>query len=139
VLIHNFNGMLAGLREREQLLAERARFIETHLQLRLAREIQRSLLPSGPPAMDGFDIAAVCRPAEEAGGDYFDYLPMAGGRLGVLVSDVTGHGLGPALVMAAARTCLRSLVAAGQGLARKLNLLSGKTDDVEALLRQKSR
>jgi sigma-B regulation protein RsbU (phosphoserine phosphatase) len=124
-LIDNFNLMLAGLREREQLLAERARFVETHLQLRIARDIQRSLLPPGPPAVDGFDIAAVCHPAEEVGGDYFDYLPMAGGRLGALVSDVAGHGLGPALVMAATRTCLRSLTAAGQGLEEVLTRANG--------------
>ncbi len=100
--------------------AEKA-LIETRLQLRIARDIQRSLLPAGPPALDGFDIAGASYPAEEVGGDYFDYLPMGEGRLGVLVSDVAGHGIGPALVMAATRTGLWSLVAAGHGLAEILD------------------
>jgi PAS domain S-box-containing protein len=96
--------------------AERA-LIETRLQLRIAHDIQRSLLPSGPPDVDGFDVAGLSHAAEEVGGDYYDYIPMAGGRLGVLVGDVTGHGVGSALVMAATRTGLRSLVAAGHSLA----------------------
>jgi phosphoserine phosphatase RsbU/P len=95
--------------------AERA-LIETRLQLGIAREIQRSLLPAGPPALAEFDIAGASHPAEEVGGDYYDYLPMREGRLGVVVSDVAGHGIGSALVMAATRACLRSLAAAGYGL-----------------------
>ncbi len=116
LLVQNFNRMLAGLREREQLLQERARFIETHMQLRVARDIQRSLLPSGPPGVAGFDVAGLSHPAEEVGGDYFDYIALEGGSLSVVVADVAGHGLGSALVMAVTRTCLRSLIAAGHGL-----------------------
>jgi sigma-B regulation protein RsbU (phosphoserine phosphatase) len=106
--------------DRKRMEAAERALIEARLQLRIARDIQRSLLPSGPPVMDGFDIAGVSHPAEEVGGDYFDYMPMAGGCLGVLVSDVAGHGVGPALVMAATRTCLRSLVTAGHGLEETL-------------------
>ncbi|HSW50328.1 MAG TPA: SpoIIE family protein phosphatase, partial [Bryobacteraceae bacterium] len=113
ILIQNFNRMVAGLRERAQLLGEREALIQTRVQLGIAREIQRSLLPAGPPAIEGFEIAGASHPAEEVGGDYFDYLPMQEGRLGVVVSDVTGHGIGSALVMASTRACLRSLAAAG--------------------------
>ncbi len=116
ILIENFNRMVAGLRERAELLAERERFLETRVQLGVAREIQRSLLPAGPPALDHFDIAGASHPAEEVGGDYFDYLPMQDGRIGVVVSDVAGHGIGSALIMAATRACLRSLAAAEYGL-----------------------
>ena len=63
------------------------------------------------PALDGFDIAGVTYPAEETGGDYFDYLPMMNGALGVIVADVTGHGIGPALLMAETRAYLRTLAA----------------------------
>ncbi|RPI13794.1 MAG: PAS domain S-box protein [Acidobacteriales bacterium] len=95
--------------------AERA-LIETRLEFEIARDIQLSLSPSSAPVIDGFDIAGASHPATEVGGDYFDYLPMRGGRLGLVIGDVTGHGLGPALVMASTRTCLRSLASASYGL-----------------------
>ncbi len=84
---------------------------ENQEQLQVAREIQQRLFPKAAPALDGFDIAGVTYPAEETGGDYFDYLPMMNGTLGVIVADVTGHGIGPALLMAETRAYLRTLAA----------------------------
>jgi serine phosphatase RsbU (regulator of sigma subunit) len=78
-------------------------------QFRVAREIQARLFPKSAPDVPGYDMAGMSRPAEAAGGDYFDYLPMARGRLGVVVGDVTGHGIGPALLMAETRAYLRVL------------------------------
>lgn len=80
-------------------------------QFQVAREIQQRLFPKAAPALDGFDIAGVTYPAEATGGDYFDYLPMMNGKLGVIVADVTGHGIGPALLMAETRAYLRTLAA----------------------------
>jgi sigma-B regulation protein RsbU (phosphoserine phosphatase) len=125
ILIENFNRMVAELAERAELLAEREQFVETRVQLGIAREIQRSLLPAGPPVLGHFDIAGASHSADEVGGDYFDYLPMQNGRLGVVVSDVAGLGIGPALVMAATRSCLRSLAAAGYGLEEILERTNG--------------
>jgi serine phosphatase RsbU (regulator of sigma subunit) len=102
LLIDQFNAMVAGLRE----------LVEKRTQLQIARSIQLSLLPKTAPLIEGFDLAGDSQPAEEVGGDYFDFLPMSGGRLGLVVSDVVGHGIGPALVMTATRTCLRSLAVA---------------------------
>ena len=101
LLTDQFNAMVAGVRE----------LVEKRAQLQIARSIQLSLLPKSAPSIDGFDLSGHSHPAEEVGGDYFDFLPMTGGRLGVVISDVVGHGMGPALVMAATRTCLRSLIA----------------------------
>jgi len=84
---------------------------ENQEQLQVAREIQQRLFPKSAPAIDGFEIAGVTYPAEETGGDYFDYLPMMNGHLGVIVADVTGHGIGPALLMAETRAYLRTLAA----------------------------
>ena len=84
---------------------------ENQEQLQVAREIQQRLFPKSAPALEGFDIAGVTYPAEETGGDYFDYLPMLNGCVGFIVGDVTGHGLGPALLMAETRAYLRSLSA----------------------------
>ncbi len=82
---------------------------QTHEQFRVAREIQQRLFPKTAPQLPGFDIAGVSHPAEATGGDYFDYIPMLHGRLGIVVGDVTGHGIGPALLMAETRAYLRIL------------------------------
>ena len=78
-------------------------------QFRVAREIQQRLFPKAAPHLSGFDIAGLSHAADATGGDYFDYLPMLHGRLGVVVADVTGHGIGPALLMAETRAYLRLL------------------------------
>lgn len=67
--------------------------------LREAAEIQRSLLPAAAPEFPGYDIAARSQPAEEVGGDWFDYLPLGEGALGLSIGDASGHGL-PAALMA---------------------------------------
>ncbi len=76
-------------------------------QFRVAREIQQHLFPKAAPQLPGFDIAGASYPAEATGGDYFDYIPMVNDGLGVVVADVTGHGIGPALLMAETRAYLR--------------------------------
>src|SRR2546426_8505280 len=78
-------------------------------QFRVAREIQQRLFPKTSPQPPVFDIAGASYPAEATGGDYFDYLSMADGSLGIVVADVTGHGVGPALLMAETRAYLRTL------------------------------
>jgi phosphoserine phosphatase RsbU/P len=78
--------------------------------LALASEVQRSLLPQGSPLIRGFDIAGRNRSSDEIGGDYFDFLwrretPEA--PFGIVVGDVTGHGVDAALLMTSARAFLR--------------------------------
>jgi len=68
-------------------------------EMRLALDIQTSLLPTAPPQTPGYDIAGVSLPAETVGGDYFDYLPLDAG-LGLCVGDVSGKGLPASLLMA---------------------------------------
>lgn len=80
---------------------------ETEEQFRIAREIQQSLFPKASPQLPGFDISGTSVPATSAGGDYFDYLEMLQGGHGIVVGDVTGHGIGPALLMAETRAYLR--------------------------------
>ena len=82
---------------------------ENEAQLLAAQRIQEHLLPDAPPALSGFDIAGALYPAEFAAGDYFDYLAMRDGSLGVVIGDVSGHGFGPALLMASTHALLRSL------------------------------
>ena len=97
---------LRDITERKQAQLE----LEVHEErLQTAREIQQWMFPKVPPNIEGYDIAGVSFPAEAAGGDHFDYLPMTRGRLGLVVADVAGHGIGPALLMSEARAYLRIL------------------------------
>ncbi|MCU0538758.1 MAG: SpoIIE family protein phosphatase [Desulfobacterales bacterium] len=78
--------------------------------LALAAEVQRSLLPQEPPAVEGLDIAGRTLSCEEIGGDYFDYLygrECPGDRISLVVGDVAGHGIDAALLMTTARAFLR--------------------------------
>ena len=82
---------------------------DTSEEFRAAGEIQQRLFPVAAPEIDGFDIAGALYPAKATAGDYFDYIPMLDDCLGVVVGDVSGHGMGPALLMAETRACLRTL------------------------------
>lgn len=82
----------------------------TSQEFRAAREVQQRLFPARPPEIAGLDIAGALWPAAATAGDYFDYIPMASGRWGVVIGDVSSHGMGPALLMAQMRACLRTLV-----------------------------
>ena len=101
-----FVGFVRDITERRR--TEKA-LQESQEQFRVAREIQQHLFPKAAPTIPGFDIAGGSEPAEAMGGDYFDYLPMTQGRLGLVVGDVTGHGVGPALLMSETRAYLRLL------------------------------
>lgn len=81
-------------------------------ELQLARRLQTGLYPHETPQIDGFDIAGDVWPATQACGDYFDFLSMKNELQGIVVGDVSGHGLGAALKMVEARACLRCLTPA---------------------------
>jgi serine phosphatase RsbU (regulator of sigma subunit) len=84
----------------------------TSAEFEAAQEIQRRLFPAQPPCVPGFDIAGALYPAAATAGDYFDFISMQNGNLGIVVGDVSSHGMGPALVMAETRACLRALAQA---------------------------
>jgi len=106
--------------------AERA-LRATSEEFRAAQQIQKRLFPARPPDLPGFDIGGAVYPARATAGDYFDYIPMHGGTLGIVVADVSGHGMASALVMAETRACLRTLAQAhrdpGEILTRANRLL----------------
>ncbi len=74
-----------------------------------ARKIQHFLNPRSLPDLLGWDIAGECRPADAVGGDFFDIFSIDEGQLGLVVADVSGHGFGPALIMAETRCLVRAL------------------------------
>lgn len=80
-------------------------------ELQTARRIQESLLPKSVPMLDGWQFAAHYQPAREVGGDFYDFLSLPDGRLGLVLGDVTGKGMPAALVMATTRSMLRAVAA----------------------------
>jgi sigma-B regulation protein RsbU (phosphoserine phosphatase) len=82
---------------------------EQDVQLSIARKVQRQLYPKAV-SLPGFDIAGAAYPADETGGDYFDYIPAPDGSLWIVVGDVSGHGIGSALIMAETRAYLHAFV-----------------------------
>jgi serine phosphatase RsbU (regulator of sigma subunit) len=76
--------------------------------LEVARSIQRALLPRAAPAIAGFEIAGWNRPADQTGGDYYDWQELPDKNWIVTLADVSGHGIGPALVTAACRAYVRA-------------------------------
>jgi serine phosphatase RsbU (regulator of sigma subunit) len=84
--------------------------------LEVARSIQQSLLPTSMPVIEGFEIAAWNQPADQTGGDYFDWQPLSDGKILVALADVTGHGIGPALLAAVCRAYARANFSVDNGL-----------------------
>jgi sigma-B regulation protein RsbU (phosphoserine phosphatase) len=105
-VIGNQVGQFMERRQAEQLVQAREQ------ELRVAHKIQQSLLPRVPPVVPGFDIAGDSAPAHETGGDYFDFLPLLDGTLGLVIGDASGHGVGAALLIAETRAYLRALALA---------------------------
>jgi serine phosphatase RsbU (regulator of sigma subunit) len=78
------------------------------MELEQAQEVQQRMLPNHATSVPGFDIAGRCIPAAATGGDYFDFIALPDESLGVVIADVSGHGLGASLLMAQTRGVLRS-------------------------------
>lgn len=119
-------GALTGTAIKRQLLLDEAavkRRLERDLDI--AREIQQQMLPKSDPQVHGYDIAGWNKPADQTGGDAYSFLTMPEG-LGFTIADATGHGIGPALMVAQYRAMLRALAPALQdvrGTAVRINEL----------------
>jgi serine phosphatase RsbU (regulator of sigma subunit) len=99
--------------------------------LGIARSIQQGLLPRQSPELANFEIAGWNQPADQTGGDYFDWQALPDGRLAISLGDVTGHGIGPALVTASCRAYARASFLAGGDPAAVLERLNQLlTDDL---------
>lgn len=114
---------------RNERLAEASRGAEARLREgEIAREIHRGLLPRHDPLFAGLDVSGGFRAAEGVGGDYYGYVAMADGSLGIAIADVSGHGVGAALFMAIAKGALQSeardVLSAGDVLGRVNEVLA---------------
>ncbi|MCU0631683.1 MAG: SpoIIE family protein phosphatase [Methanolinea sp.] len=81
-------------------------------EIRIAAEIQRTFLPRSEPDFEKFEIAARNMPAQEVGGDFYDFIPLDDRTLGVVIADVAGKGIPAALFMALSRSILRAIATA---------------------------
>jgi serine phosphatase RsbU (regulator of sigma subunit)/anti-sigma regulatory factor (Ser/Thr protein kinase) len=130
-LLHNLASQVAPvvrvaqLVQQQQLEARQRERIEQ--ELRVARAIQETLLPRHLPDLPGWAVSAYWQPARAVGGDIYDFIGLPGGKLGIVIGDVTDKGVPAALVMASTRSILRSTAEhytnPGQVLARVNNLL----------------
>jgi serine phosphatase RsbU (regulator of sigma subunit) len=105
-LATSFNSMTDSIEDLLRQAAEKKRLEE---ELRIAHEIQMSLLPQGPLHAPGVSVSALCVPAREVGGDYYDVLHLADDRIGLLIADVSGKGTSAALYMAELKGLMLSL------------------------------
>jgi phosphoserine phosphatase RsbU/P len=94
-------------------------------EIEIAREVQERLLPQTYPVVPGIDFAAYSRAAREVGGDYYDFIPLENGTLGIAIGDVSGKGISSALLMASIRAALHGLTFSGDlSLARVIEGLN---------------
>jgi sigma-B regulation protein RsbU (phosphoserine phosphatase) len=108
-LAHSFNKMAADLKdhidELQRTTAEKERFAK---ELEIAKGIQQSFLPDSAPEIAGIELVAKNIPALEVGGDFYDFIPIAKDRWGLVIADVSGKGVPAALFMALSRTLIRA-------------------------------
>ena len=128
-LSDSFNSMTGSI---EGLLQEMEKKRRLEEELRIAREIQMSLLPQGPLSMHGLSVAALCVPAREVGGDYYDLFPLDDQRVGILIADVAGKGTSAALYMAELKGLMlalsRSIRSPRQLMVQANRILAGDLD-----------
>lgn len=104
-LANTFNQMAESLKEAQKMILEKNRMEQ---ELTIARQLQKSFLPSIFPHLQGVDIYARCRTAQAVGGDYYDFLELDEDNIGLLIADISGKGLSGLIIMSMVRNVLRS-------------------------------
>lgn len=121
-------GWFVVVRVVNQGLTTQQKLDKIERDLDIARQIQRGLLPTNIPKTPGFEIEGWSQPADQTGGDYFDWMELPDGGTLITLADVTGHGIGPALIVAVCRAYMRAAnadtgVALEQAITRVNDLL----------------
>jgi len=104
-LERSFNSMTASL---ERLMLEQKEKQKIENELAIAHEVQELLFPSDAASLNGLELHGVCRPARTVSGDYYDFLPLGPGRIGLAVGDISGKGISAALLMATVHAYVRA-------------------------------
>ncbi len=128
-LAAGFNEMAAAVqRGREEAVARE----RLEREMETARAIQQRLLPAAAPETAGWQITGVSLPSRRVGGDYYDFLPLPGGRLGLAIGDVSGKGIPAALLMANLQAALHGQVLHEEGVAdavTRVNAMLARSTD----------
>lgn len=106
--VHTLSDQIASAINQADNYARALAYESVSQELRLAGQIQASFIPNEFPNVPGWQLAVTLEPAGGLSGDFFDFIPLSRGRLGIVIADVTDHGLGAALYMALGRTLLRT-------------------------------
>lgn len=114
--------------ENSRLVADYVQSERLKESLEIARRIQSDLLPKDPENVPGFDIAGRLQPLEMTAGDYYDFIRIDGDRLGIVVADVTGHGIGPAILMSSVRSLTRALIYKDLSIDEALHFLNNQLE-----------
>lgn len=109
-LVKTFAAQVGVALQRQLLIEHFAEKQRLERDLDIARTIQQGLLPDKPAEVAGFDIAGWNKPADQTGGDCYDYLRLCDDTLAVTIADATGHGIGPALMIAECRALFRATI-----------------------------
>jgi len=132
-LVRTFGAQVGVALQRQLLLEHYAEKQRIERDLSIARDIQQGLIPDKAAEVPGFDIAGWNKPADETGGDCYDYMALSDGSLALTIADATGHGIGPALVIAECRALFRATISLSNDLSQVVsrinNLLSEDLPD----------
>ena len=101
----SFNSMTESL---QKLLAEQKEKQRLESELAIAQEVQAQLFPRQTSELDSLEVFGLCRPARTVSGDYYDFLPLPGAKMGLAVGDVSGKGISAALLMATIHSAVRA-------------------------------
>jgi len=99
-------------------------------QMQMAKDVQSSLLPSQSPEIKGYDIAGICIPTFDIGGDYYDFISLDEENLAIVIADVSGDGIPAALIMASFRALLRNQLKSSTDPAEIMDLLNQQIPEV---------
>ena len=125
MLAQSFNKMAGSLETSLARLTEAAAERQARRrEMEIAAEIQRSLLPRSCPSLGNVELAAVTVPARDVGGDFYDFIPLPGGRWGIVVADASGKGVPAAILMALSRCLIRAYSFGAPSVIRALELAS---------------
>ncbi len=109
-LLENIAGQVGIAWRNEQQIGRLLLVREQEREMQIAKEIQMGLLPASLPDMEDIDVAGLCVPAHQVGGDYYDFIVRENKCCDVVIADVSGHNIGSALIMAETRTFIHSRI-----------------------------
>lgn len=107
-IINSLTAILSAALDRGNIVASQASRERASDELQMAGKLQSRILPEKPPTLDGWDVATQLLPARETSGDFYDFIPLANDKWGILIADVTDKGLGAAVFMAMCSALIRT-------------------------------